>query len=310
MPENREENVDLSVELAGVTLKNPLVAVSGTFGFGREYGELFDLSRLGGICVKGLTLRPRAGNPPPRVAETPMGMLNSVGLQNPGVEAFLRDELPFLRQYDTAVIANISGFSIDEYAEMASVIGDSVDLLEVNISCPNVKEGCMLFGAVPALAAEVTAAVKKTAKVPVIVKLTPNVTDIAAIGRAVRDAGADGLSLINTITGMRIDPVMRRPILHMNTGGLSGPAVLPVALRCVWQVSELGLPILGMGGVSSAENAVEMMLAGAHAVGIGTAMFRDPYAPMKIINDLVPWAQANGVARIRDLTGGVRPWET
>lgn len=310
MSETGKAGVDLSVELAGVTLKNPVVAVSGTFGFGREYGELFDLSRMGGISVKGLTLRPRDGNPPPRVAETPMGMLNSVGLQNPGVEAFLRDQLPFLRQFDTVVIANISGSSASEYAEMAALCGDSVDLLEVNISCPNFKAGGMLFGIDPATAAEVTAAVKKTAKIPIIVKLSPNVTDIAAIGRAVRDAGADGLSLINTVQGMRIDTVTRRPILRMNTGGLSGPAVLPVALRCVWQVSGLGLPILGMGGVSTAEEAAEMMLAGANAVGVGTAMFRDPYAPMKIVTGLEQWAEAQGIARIRDLTGGVRPWET
>ncbi|MCL2030828.1 MAG: dihydroorotate dehydrogenase [Oscillospiraceae bacterium] len=301
---------DLSVELAGVRLKNPVVAVSGCFGFGREYGEWFDLGRLGGICAKGLTLRPRKGNPPPRAAETPMGMLNSVGLQNPGVEVFLRDELPFLRRFDTAVIANISGGDPAEYAEMAGLIGDAADALEVNISCPNIKAGGLQFGADPALAAEVTAAVKNRAKCPAIVKLTPNVTDIAAIARAVWDAGADGLSLINTLTGLRIDPVTRRPVLRMNTGGLSGPAVLPVALRCVWQVSGLGLPILGMGGVSTALEAAEMMLAGASAVGVGTALFRDPLSALNIVQGLAAFAAEQGIARIRELTGGIRPWET
>ena len=301
---------DLSVRLAGVTMKNPVVAVSGCFGFGREYGELYDLSRLGGVCAKGLTLRPREGNPPPRVAETPMGMLNSVGFQNPGAEAFLRDELPFMCQFDVAVIANISGNTPAEYAEMADMLGDAVDALEVNISCPNIKAGGIQFGIDPASAAEVTAAVKNKAKCPLFVKLTPNVTDIAAVARAVRDAGADGLSLINTVSGLRIDPETRRPILRMNTGGLSGPAVLPVALRCVWQVSGLGLPILGMGGVSAASDAVEMMLAGAGAVGVGTAMFRDPYAPLKIVQGLLEYAETHGLERIADLTGGMRPWET
>jgi dihydroorotate dehydrogenase (NAD+) catalytic subunit len=307
---NAIKAVDLSVELAGVTLKNPVVAVSGCFGFGREYSQWFDLNQLGGICTKGLTLRPREGNLPPRVAETPMGMLNSVGLQNPGVEAFLRDELPFMRQFDTAVIANISGNTPAEYAEMAALIGDAADALEVNISCPNVKAGGMLFGADPDMAAEVTALVKDKAKCPIFVKLTPNVTDIAVIARAVRDAGADGLSLINTVTGLRIDPVTRRPILRMNKGGLSGPAVLPIALRCVWQVSGLGLPILGLGGVSTGTEAVEMMLAGASAVGIGTALFRDPNAALNIVQELTAFAEANGIARIRELTGGMLPWET
>ena len=305
-----EKTIDLSVELAGLRMKNPIVAVSGCFGFGREYGEWFDLNQLGGVCAKGLTLRPRKGNPPPRVAETPMGMLNSVGFQNPGVEAFLRDELPLMRRYDIAVIANISGETPQEYAEMAGLLGDAVDALEVNISCPNIKAGGIQFGVDPASAAEVTAAVKNRVKCPIFVKLTPNVTDIAAIACAVRDAGADGLSLINTVTGLRIDPVTRRPVLRRNVGGLSGPAVLPIALRCVWQVSHLGLPILGMGGVSGASDAVEMMLAGAGAVGVGTALFRDPAAILNIVQGLDAFAKENGIARIRELTGGIRPWET
>lgn len=301
---------DLSVCLAGVTLKNPVVAVSGTFGFGREYNEYFDISRLGAICVKGLTLRPRQGNPPPRIAETPMGCLNSVGLQNPGVEAFLRDELPWLRTRGVAVIANLSGNTLEEYAAMAELLGADVDLLEVNISCPNVKQGGLAFGVTEAGAASVTGAVKAVAKAPVMMKLSPNVTDIAAIAKACASAGADALSLINTLVGMRIDPETRRPVLRMNTGGLSGPAVLPVALAAVWRVARAcRLPILGMGGVHDAGSAVEMLLAGARAVGVGTAMFADPYAPMRILHGLEEYADRRGLASISSLSGAVEPWE-
>ncbi len=301
---------DYSVSLAGVRLKNPVVAVSGTVGFGREYGAYFDLSRLGGICVKGLTLLPRQGNPPPRIAETPMGCLNSVGLQNPGVEAFLKDELPELRKHDVVVIANLSGNTVEEYAKMASVLGDSVDLLEVNISCPNVKAGGLAFGTSERDAALVTEAVKKVAKAPVMMKLSPNVTDIVAIAVACRQAGADALSLINTIVGMRIDPETRRPVLRMNTGGLSGPSVLPVALAAVWRVARaVSLPILGMGGVHDGASAVEMLLAGASAVGVGTALFADPYAPMKILHALETYAERHQLARLDALTGAALPWE-
>ena len=301
---------DLSVSLAGVTLKNPIVPVSGCFAFGQEYGEFFNLNRLGAICVKGLTVKRRKGNPPPRVAETPMGMLNSVGLQNPGVNTFIKLELPRLKQLDTKIIANISGFALEEYAELAETLGDKVDLLEVNISCPNVKEGGMAFGLHPETAAEVTRAVKERAGCPILVKLSPNVTDISAIARAVMEAGADGLSLINTLTGMRINPETRRPILKMNTGGLSGPAVLPVALRCVWQVyGATKAPILGMGGVSTASDAVEMLLAGAAAVGMGTALFHDPYAPMKVLNGLEEYLDSHHIASLSELTGGVQPWQ-
>ena len=228
----------LTVTFAGVPFKTPVVAASGTFGFGREYSELIDLNQLGGICVKGLTASGRPGNPPPRVAETPMGMLNAVGLQNPGVDAFIREELPFLRRFDTNIIANISGNTVEEYCEMAEKLSAAcVDLLEVNISCPNVKAGGMSFGTTCDQAALVTAEVKKHATVPVMVKLSPNVTDIAEIARAVENAGADALSLINTLLGMRIDVETFRPILANNTGGLSGPAIFPVALRMVWQVA-------------------------------------------------------------------------
>ena len=304
------ERVDLSVDLAGVPLKNPVVVASGTFGFGREYGEFFDLSELGAICCKGLTLHPRQGNPPPRIAETPMGILNSVGLQNPGVDAFIADELPFLRQYDVKIIANISGNTPEEYGVMCEKLSEAgVDMIEVNISCPNVKAGGLAYGTRPELAAEVTAEAKKHAGVPVMVKLSPNVTDITEIAKAVADAGADALSLINTLRGMRIDVNTRRPILKMNTGGLSGPAVLPVAVRMVWEVANtVDLPILGMGGVSAGEDAAQLMLAGASAVAVGTALFADPYAPLKVRDGLAEIAARQGLSNLRELTGGVRIW--
>ena len=302
--------LDLSVDLAGVVLKNPVVVASGTFGFGREYGQFFDLSELGGICCKGLTLHPREGNPAPRIAETPMGILNSVGLQNPGVDAFIQHELPFLRQHDVKVIANISGNTPEEYGVMCEKLSEAgVDMIEVNISCPNVKAGGMAYGTRPDLAAEVTREAKKHATVPVMVKLSPNVTDITEIARAVADAGADALSLINTLRGMRIDVNSRRPILKMNTGGLSGPAVLPVAVRMVWEAAcAVDLPILGMGGVSKAEDAAQLMLAGAAAVAVGTALFADPYAPIRVRDGLVEIAAKQGLSAVRELTGGVKPW--
>ena len=303
-------HVDLTVDLAGVTLKNPVAVASGTFGFGREYGQFFDLSELGAVCCKGLTLYPRKGNPPPRIAETPIGILNSVGLQNPGVDAFIEHELPFLRRYDVKVIANISGNTPEEYGVMCEKLSAAgVDMIEVNISCPNVKAGGLAYGTRPELAAEVTAMAKKHARVPVMVKLSPNVTDITEIARAAADAGADALSLINTLRGMRIDVNTRRPILKMNTGGLSGPAVLPIAVRMVWEAAQaVNLPILGMGGVSKAEDAAQLMLAGATAVAVGTALFADPYAPIKVRDGLAEIAATQGRSAVRELTGGVRPW--
>lgn len=302
--------VDLSVNLAGVQMKNPIVVASGTFGFGREYGEFYDLSELGGICAKGLTLHRREGNPPPRIAETPMGILNSVGLQNPGVDAFIEHELPELRKHDLAVIANISGNTPEEYGIMCEKLSAAgVDMIEVNISCPNVKAGGLAYGTKPELAAEVTKMAKEHATVPVMVKLSPNVTDITEIARAVADAGADALSLINTLRGMRIDVNTRRPILKMNTGGLSGPAVLPVAVRMVWEVANaVSLPILGMGGVAKGEDAAQLMLAGASAVAVGTACFADPYAPIKVREGLAEIAAKQGLDKVSGLTGGVRPW--
>ena len=303
-------HIDQSVELAGVMLKNPVVVASGTFGFGREYGRFFDLSQLGAICCKGLTLHPREGNPPPRIAETPMGILNAVGLQNPGVDAFIAEELPFLRQYDVKIVANISGNTPEEYGVMCEKLSAAgVDMIEVNISCPNVKAGGLAYGTRPELAAEVTKVAKSRSSVPVMVKLSPNVTDITEIARAVAGAGADALSLINTLRGMRIDVDTRRPILRMNTGGLSGPAVLPVAVRMVWETANaVDLPILGMGGVSKGEDAAQLMLAGASAVAVGTALFADPYAPLKVRDGLAETAAKQGLSAVRELTGGVRPW--
>ena len=303
--------VDLSVDLAGVKMKNPVVVASGTFGFGREYGQFYNLNELGGICCKGLTLHRREGNPPPRIAETPMGILNSVGLQNPGVDAFIEHELPELKKHDLAIIANISGNTPEEYGIMCEKLSAAgVDMIEVNISCPNVKAGGLAYGTKPELAAEVTKMAKSHSTIPVMVKLSPNVTDITEIARAVADAGADALSLINTLRGMRIDVNTRRPILKMNTGGLSGPAVLPVAVRMVWEVACAvpHLPILGMGGVSKGEDAAQLMLAGACAVAVGTALFADPYAPLKVRDGLEQIAARQGRSAVRELTGGVRPW--
>ena len=290
--------VDQSVVLAGVRMKNPVVVASGTFGFGREYGRFYDLSELGGICCKGLTLCRREGNPPPRIADTPMGILNSVGLQNPGVDAFIAEELPELRKHDLAVIANISGNTPEEYGVMCEKLSAAgVDMIEVNISCPNVKAGGLAYGTKPELAAEVTAVAKAHA------------TDITEIARAVADAGADALSLINTLRGMRIDVRTRRPILKMNTGGLSGPAVLPVAVRMVWEVAQaVKLPILGMGGVAKGEDAAQLLLAGASAVAVGTACFDDPYAPIKVRDGLASLAERQGLNKVSDFTGAVVPW--
>jgi len=302
---------DMTVILAGVTLKNPILTASGTFGFGHEYGEYFDLSTLGGICVKGLTLKPRDGNPPNRVAETPGGMLNAVGLQNPGAEAFLRHELPFLREQNTCVVVNLSGNSAEEFAELAAMLSvDGVDILEVNISCPNLKAGGVQFGVDPQAAAAVVGAVRKATGKPVMPKLTPAAADIAEIARACAHAGADALSLVNTLPGMRIDTATGRPVLRNNIGGLSGPALLPVTVRAVYLVRRAlpEMPILGMGGVASGRDAAELMLAGADAVAVGTAMFKDPLAPVRILDELTEYCRDRGLASVSDLTGAVAPW--
>lgn len=301
---------DMRVNLAGVKLKNPVTAASGTFGFGREYSDFFDISKLGGISVKGLTPLPRQGNPAPRIAETPMGMLNSVGLQNPGVDAFIAHELPWLKAQGTVIIANISGSTPEEYGEMCEKLSAAgVDMIEVNISCPNVKAGGLAYGTRPELAAEVTAVARAHAAVPVMVKLSPNVTDITEIAKAVEGAGADAISLINTLRGMVIDVKTRRPILKMNTGGLSGPAVLPIAVRMVWEVrNAVKLPILGMGGVSSGSDAAQLMLAGAAAVAVGAATFADPMAPIRVLEELGELCDSQGLSSVTQLTGAVQPW--
>ena len=302
--------VSQQVNFAGISMKNPVVVASGTYGFGREYGQFYDLSELGGICCKGLTLAPREGNPPPRVAETPMGILNSVGLQNPGVDAFIAQELPELRKHDVKIIANISGNTPEEYGIMCQKLSDAgVDMIEVNVSCPNVKCGGLQYGVVPEMTAEVTEVAKKHSTVPVMVKLSPNVTDITAIAKAVESAGADAVSLINTVRGMRIDVNTRRPILKMNTGGLSGPAVLPIAVRMVWEVANVvSIPVLGMGGIAIGEDAAQMMLAGASAVAVGTANFVNPYAPLQVRDELAAIAERQGLSSVTELTGGVLPW--
>jgi len=302
-----EISSNLNIDFAGVRFKNPVVMASGTFGFGREYGEFYDLSRLGGICVKGLTAKPRLGNKPPRIAETPMGMLNSVGLQNPGVDAFIRDELPILRKHDTVVIANIAGNTVEEYAEMTEKLSDTdIDIIEVNVSCPNVKAGGMAFGISTDGVAAVTEAVMEKTKIPVMVKLSPNVTDIATIAKAAESAGANAISLINTILGMRIETTTRKPILYNNVGGLSGPAVFPVAVRMIWQTATaVKIPVFGMGGVMTGNDAIEMTLAGASLVGVGTACFDDPCAPIKIINEIESYMKNNSIKEISELTGKV-----
>ena len=300
--------MNTKVTLCGIELENPVIPASGTFGYGAEFAALYDINCLGTFSFKGTTREPRFGNPGPRIAEAPSGLLNSVGLQNPGVDAVIAEELPRLRRvFHKPVMANVCGFSVDEYVEVAAKLDacPEVGWLEVNISCPNVHGGGMGFGTSCESAAEVTREVKAAVHKPVIVKLTPNVTDIAAIARACENAGADGLSLINTVLAMRIDSWTRRPVLKNLTGGLSGPAVFPVALRMVWQVYEaVGIPIIGMGGVSSAEDVIEMLLAGATAVGVGAANLRDPYAARDMVAAL-PGAMAKyGMDKLEDIIGG------
>ena len=301
---------DLSVKIAGVEFNNPLIAASGTFGFGREYGEFYPLEALGGISCKGITLKRRDGNPPPRIAETPSGILNAVGLQNPGVDVFIKEDLPWLKQQNTVVIANIAGNTPEEYCEMAEKLSDSdVDMIEMNISCPNVKSGGVQFGTSCESVGAITDAVRKHCTKPLIVKLSPNVTDIASIAQSAEANGADAVSMINTLTGMRIDINTRRPIIHNNTGGMSGPAVFPVAVRMVWQVANaIKIPIIGMGGISTWQDAVEMLIAGASALQIGTVLFSDPYAPIKINEGLNKFLDENGLDSVTQLTGTIKPW--
>lgn len=301
-------NPNLKVDLNGLVLHNPITVASGTFGFGREYGEYVDLNNIGGIMVKGLTLKPKAGNPSPRVAETPMGMLNSVGLQNPGIEYFIEHEIPFLRQYNTKIIANINGTNIEEYCEMAEITSNAdVDSLELNISCPNVKAGGLAFGTDPNMVYKVTKAVRAAAgDKHLIVKLSPNVKDIKEIALAAEEAGADCLSMINTLTGMVIDIDSRKPILARGIGGMSGPAVKPVAVRMVYETAGVvKIPIIGMGGISNYRDAVEFILAGANAISVGTANFVDPTVCQRILDDLTLYLKSNNIESIQELVGQV-----
>ena len=301
---------DLTVNIAGVEFKNPVITASGTFGFGREYSEFYPLREIGGLSCKGITLKPRMGNPPPRIAETPSGILNAVGLQNPGVDHFIERDLPWLKEQETVVIANIAGNTPEEYAQMAEKLSESsVDMIEMNISCPNVKHGGVQFGTSCQSVGAITREVRAHCKKPLMVKLSPNESDIAEIARAAESEGADALSLINTLTGMRIDINTRRPIIRNNTGGLSGPAVFPVAVRMVWQTAgAVKIPVVGMGGISTWRDAVEMMLAGASAIQVGTALFSDPYAPLKIKEGLNRYLDDQGIASVTELAGMVKPW--
>jgi len=300
--------INLSVNIAGILMKNPVMVASGTFGYGEEYAKYIDLNKLGAIVVKGLSLTPREGNPPPRIVETSAGMLNSIGLQNIGIDSFINEKLPFLEKFDTKVIVNFFGDSIDEYCDVAKKV-DSVSGihgLEMNISCPNKKEGWLEFGTNPDLAFRVVSAVRKNTKLPLIVKLSPNVTDITVIAKAVSDAGADAVSLINTLSGMAIDIKTRKPKLANIIGGLSGPAIKPVALKMVWQVAKtIKLPIIGVGGIMTYEDAIEFMIAGASAVQIGTANFIDPASSEKIIDGLKLYCEQNSIRNINEIAGSI-----
>ncbi len=300
--------MNLEVSIGGLKLKNPVMTASGTFGYGEEYSEFVDLNRLGAVVVKGLSLKPKEGNPPPRVVETAAGMLNAIGLQNIGIERFVEEKLPFLKRFDTAVIANFFGDSVDEYAEAAERLSgvDGIHGLEMNISCPNKQAGWCIFGTDPKVTAQVVGAVRKKTALPLIVKLSPNVTDISLMARVAMDAGADAVSLINTITGMSIDIRTRRPRLANITGGLSGPAVKPIAIRMVYDVyRSLKIPIIGMGGIMNAADAVEFILAGASAVAVGTANFVNPRATVEILDGIIDYMKKEGIEDIGSLTGTV-----
>ena len=300
--------MNLSVELAGVTLKNPVMTASGTFGSGEEYSEFVDLGRLGAVVTKGVANVPWPGNPTPRIAETYGGMINAIGLQNPGIDVFVKRDLPFLKNYDTRVIVNVCGKTTEDYVEVVERLADEpVDLLEINISCPNVKEGGIAFGQNPKAAEAITRAVKEKAKQPVIMKLSPNVTDIAEMARAVEAGGADVVSLINTLTGMKIDINRRTFAVANKTGGMSGPAVKPVAVRMVYQVAQaVKIPIIGMGGIRNAEDALEFILAGATAVSVGTANFHDPCTTVKVVEGIRAYMEQYGVEDIHELIGAVK----
>jgi len=308
-PPSSDNFVDLRVNIGKLCLKNPVVTASGTFGYGEEYAEYIDLNRLGAIVVKGLSLWPRTGNPSPRIMETPAGMLNAIGLQNIGVKAFIKNKLPFLRRYDVPVIANVYGETVDEYLRVSELLSAApgVHALEINVSCPNVRKGGIAFGTDPEMIAEITARVKGISDLPLLIKLTPNVTDIVMMAKAAAGAGADGISLINTLAGMSIDVERRVPHLKNVTGGLSGPAIKPVALRMVWQAAEaVDIPVIGIGGIMNANDALEFIIAGATAIQVGTANFVDPAATMKILAGIGVYMRRHGMLRMSELTGTLR----
>ena len=300
--------MNTKVNIAGVELKNPVMTASGTFGSGAEYGEMVDLNRLGAVVTKGVANVPWPGNPTPRIAEVYGGMLNAIGLQNPGIDVFVERDIPFLKQYDTKIVVNVCGRTTEDYVEVVERLGDTeVDLLEINISCPNVKEGGIAFGQDPKAVEAITREVKRRAKQPVIMKLSPNVTDITVMAKAAEAGGADALSLINTVTGMKIDIHRRTFALANKTGGLSGPAVKPVAVRMVYQTANaVKIPIIGMGGISTAEDAIEFLLAGATAVSVGTANFFNPYATVEIVQGIEDYMKRYGVDDVNQLIGAVR----
>lgn len=299
--------MNTKVNFAGIEMKNPVTVASGTFGYGREYAEFFDLGKLGAVITKGTSLKPKSGNKPSRVCETASGMLNSIGLQNPGVEYFANYDLPFLRKFDTKIIVNACGSSIDEYVELCKILNSlDIDGVELNLSCPNVKEGCMAFGNTYEGVKKVTSEVRKVLDKPLIVKLTPNVTDIAGIAKGVEDGGADAVSLINTLLAMKIDIYKRKPVLANNTGGLSGPAIKPVAVRMVYQVAQaVKIPIMGLGGIMTGEDAIEFMLAGATTVSIGAGNFVDPYTSIKTIEGIEEYMKKCDIDDINDVIGKV-----
>ena len=300
--------MNTKINFAGIEMKNPVTVASGTFGYGREFSQFIDLNRLGGIITKGTSLKPRSGNKPSRVCETPSGMLNSIGLQNPGVEYFAQYDLPFLRQFDTAILVNACGSTIDEYVELCRILNTlPIDGVELNLSCPNVKAGCLAFGTTYEGVKEVTSAVRKVLDKPLIVKLTPNVTDITQTAKAVEDAGADAVSLINTLLGMKIDIHTRKPVLANNTGGLSGPAIRPVAVRMVYQVAQtVKIPIMGLGGIVSAEDAIEFLLAGASTISIGSGNFLSPYTSIEVIDGIETYLRQKKIEDIKELIGSVQ----
>ena len=304
----KKKPVNLKVNLGGLKLKNPVMTASGTFGYGKEYSDFVDLNKLGAIVVKGISLKPMKGNPAPRICETPSGMLNAIGLQNPGLKGFMRQQLPFLKQLKTKVIVNILGNSPDDYIKLAEKLESAgVDAIELNVSCPNVKEGGIAFGTEPVAFEKLIAGVRKRVKLPIITKLSPNVTDIKLFARIAEEAGSDIISLINTITGMSIDVGTRRPRIANITGGLSGPAIRPIAIRMVWECSRsVSIPIIGMGGIITSEDAIEFILAGANAVAVGTGNFINPATTMNIIEGIKSFMSKEHVASIKELTGAVK----